>query len=210
VDGAAHQGAVDAQAPTLAVLGCGVDHAYPLAHLDLRDALLAAGGGLLSEHPPGVEPRKHHFPRRNRIAAALVQALVVVEAPARSGALITARLALDLGREILAVPGAVGTRGTAGTHRLLREGAGLCEGAVDVLHALGIDDPDGPRLALRAEPEGAAGVVWRALDAAASLDAATLCARTGLAPEVVTALLVELELGGRARRGHDGGFLRAP
>ena len=208
IDGAAHGGCVDGGGTTLAVLGCGIDHPYPSAHLDLRDDLLAAGGGLLSEHAPGVEPRKHHFPRRNRLAAALVQALVVVEAPARSGALITARLALELGREVLAVPGNVGQRARAGCHRLLREGAALCESAADVLEAIGIDTPDGPGLALRPEPSGEAGLLWRALDAATPVDAGVLCTRTGLAPEIVAAALVELELAGRARRLPEGGFLR--
>lgn len=209
IDGAAHEGCVVGGGPTLAVLGSGVDHPYPSAHVDLRDDLLAAGGGVVSEHPPGTEPRKHHFPRRNRLVAAFVQALVVVEAPARSGALITARLALDLGREILAVPGNVGQRARTGCHRLLREGATLCESAADVLHAIGLDLPDGPGLLLRAEPRGEAGLVWRALDAAAPVDAGALCARTGLAPDVVAAALVELELAGRARRTPSGGVLRA-
>lgn len=208
IDGAAHQGCVAGGGTTLAVLGCGIDHPYPSAHVDLRDDVLAAGGGFLSEHPPGVEPRKHHFPRRNRLVAALVQALVVVEAPRRSGALITARLALDLGREVLSVPGNVGQRAREGCHQLLREGAGLCEGVADVLHAVGIDAPDGPGLPLRAEPRGDAGLLWRHLDAATPLDAGALCARTGLGPEIVAAALVELELAGRARRMPAGGFLR--
>jgi len=209
VDGAAHRGALEGGGGTWAVLGCGIDYPYPVAHLDLRDELLAAGGGFVSEFAPGMHPRKQHFPRRNRIVAALVEALVVVEAPARSGALITARFALDLGREILSVPGNVGQRGRAGCHRLLREGAALCESAADVLATLGLDPAAGASLGLRAEPEGEAGVLWRALDAAAPSDAGVLCTRTGLGPERVASVLVELEMAGRIRRASGGGFLRS-
>jgi DNA processing protein len=209
VDGAAHEGALAVGAPTLAVTGCGLDVDYPLAHLDLRERI-AAAGALLSEHPPGTEPRAFHFPRRNRIVAALAQAVVVVEAPERSGALITARLALDLGREVLAMPGNV-TRGShAGCHRLLKQGAAaLCEGPRDVLELLELAVPGQPdRGRGRPPPEGIGGTLWRALDEDEPLHANQVCTRTGLDATTVAATLTQLELEGRVRRLPGLGFVR--
>ena len=124
VDGAAHRGALDARGATVAVLGSGPDRAYPRAHASLMEDILDSPGGLvLSEHPPGVGPRTHHFPRRNRLLAALAHRVVVVEAAERSGALITARLAAELGREVWAVPGSIFSPVSAGTHALLEDGA---------------------------------------------------------------------------------------
>jgi len=208
IDGAAHEAVVAAGGATLAVLGCGLDHDYPVAHGDLRLALLERGG-LLSEHGPGVEPRRYHFPRRNRIVAALSQAVVVVEAPERSGALITARLALDLGREILAVPGSVFRSGQAGCHLLLRKGtAGLCTGSHDVLTQLGIDPQGRAARERRAPVSGPEAVLWRALDDEEALDANELCRRTGLGPDEVGIALTELEMEGRVRRLPGVGYLR--
>jgi DNA processing protein len=110
IDAAAHQGALDAAAPTFAVLGCGVDVVYPDRHADLFQRI-ATSGGLLSEHAPGVQPKRPHFPSRNRIIAALADAVVVVEAGFRSGALTTASLAKGLAIPVLAVPGSAGTDG---------------------------------------------------------------------------------------------------
>ncbi len=208
VDGAAHEGALAADGSTLAVTGCGLDIDYPLAHVDLRERI-AGAGGLVSEHPPGVEPRAWHFPRRNRIVAAFSDAVVVVEAPARSGALITARLALDLGREILAMPGNV-TRAThAGCHRLLKQGAAaLCEGADDVLAALG-RDALAKAVAARRPPEGGIeATLWRALDPDEPTAANALCVRTGLDASEVAAALASLEIDGRALRVPGLGFVR--
>jgi len=214
VDGAAHEGALAAGGRTLAVTGAGLDIAYPLRHVDLKERI-AAGGAVISEHPPGVEPRRWHFPRRNRLVAALSDVVVVVEAPARSGALITARLALDLGREVLAVPGNV-TRAThAGCHRLLKQGAaGLCEGTADVLLALGegVRGQDGPGGASRRAPAPPAGGVeatlWRMLDADEAQDANVLCLRSGLDAASVAAALAALEIDGRALRVPGLGFVR--
>lgn len=209
VDGAAHAGALTAGGRTLAVMGCGLDVDYPLRHADLKERI-AGSGGLLSEHAPGVEPRRWHFPRRNRLVAAFSDALLVVEAPARSGALITARLALDLGREVLAMPGNV-TRAThAGCHRLLKQGAAaLCEDAADVLHALG---RDGPAAGGRPAPEpprgGVEATLWRALDPDEATDANALCVRTGLDAATVAAALAALEIDGRVLRVPGLGFVR--
>lgn len=205
VDGAAHAGAIAGGSATLAVLGCGADVVYPPEHVGLADDV-AAHGALLSEHPPGTPPQPGHFPRRNRIVAALVQAVVVVEAGTSSGALLTARLAAEAGREVLAVPGPV-DRGThAGCHRLLRDGATLCEGADDVLRALGRGDARGGEArggggaAAPADPPppGPALVVWNALDADDVVAPDALALRTGLSADAVAAALTQLELTGRA------------
>lgn len=140
IDVAAHRGALKAGGPTVAVLGCGIDVRYPAGHEGLAEQV-AACGALVSEYPPGTPPAKHHFPSRNRIISGLARAVVVVEATLRSGALITADLALEQGREVFAVPGSVLNPRSAGPHRLLREGAGWAESASDVLQVLGIPCP---------------------------------------------------------------------
>ncbi len=206
VDGAAHEGALEARATrgaaTLAVLGTGADVAYPLAHLALRRRI-AAQGGLLTEHPPGTAPERHHFPQRNRLVAALSDVVVVVEAPARSGALLTARDALELGRDVLAVPGPAGSGRHAGSHRLLREGAGLCEGAADVLRALRLD-PERPVPPTAGAGPGAplaeAEPLAAFLDPAEPLALDELCRRAGAPAREALLALARLESEGRVRR----------
>jgi len=122
IDGAAHRGALEGGGATVAVLGAGPDRAHPRAHAPLMEALLARGA-VLSEYPPGVSPRKHHFPRRNRLLAALAHRVVVVEAAQRSGALITAGVAAELGREVWAVPASIYSPTARGPHGLLEDGA---------------------------------------------------------------------------------------
>ncbi len=135
VDGAAHRGALDAGGATVGVLGSGLDHEYPAAHRPLYRRMRAEGL-LASEHPPEERPRAAWFPRRNRVLAALAEAVVVVQAGERSGALITADLALDLGRRVMAVPGPVGPAASVGVHELLREGAAPATCPADVLREL--------------------------------------------------------------------------
>ena len=135
VDGAAHEAAREGPGGTVAVLGCGVDVDYPREHARLKEAMVATDL-LLSEFPPGTEPRPQNFPVRNRIIAGLAAGVVVVEASRRSGSLITARLAADCGRDVFAVPGSVFSETSIGTHELLRDGAILCRGAEDVLSEL--------------------------------------------------------------------------
>src|SRR5206468_371176 len=120
---------------TIAGLGCGIDVEYPREHGSLKERL-AAGHLLLSEYPPGSEPRPQNFPIRNRIIAGMSAGVVVVEAARRSGSLITARLANDFGRDVFAVPGSVHSESSEGCHALLRDGAILCRGAEDVLTEL--------------------------------------------------------------------------
>jgi DNA processing protein len=135
IDAAAHRGCLDSGGFTVAVLGCGVDVCYPPEHSELRDAIVAAGC-LISEERPGTEPLKRHFPKRNRLIAALSLAVIVVEATSRSGALSTARWAADLGREVLAVPGSIRSSRSDGTNRLIRDGARPYLGLTDLIEAV--------------------------------------------------------------------------
>jgi DNA processing protein len=198
IDGWAHRGALDARGTTVAVLGCGIDRDYPRAHSALARQI-AEGGLLVSEYPPGVAPAPWRFPARNRIVAGLAGATVVVEAREQSGALITADLALEEGREVLAVPGEITSSLSKGTNALLRLGATPATSAEDVLEAIGIAPP-----APTSPPplDGPAAAVFAVLgDGATTAD--EVAAATGLPAAAVAAALVELELAGlvEARAG---------
>jgi DNA processing protein len=188
VDGAAHRGALQA-GTTVAVLGCGIDRDYPRAHASLA-AEIVREGLIVSEYAPGVEPAPWRFPARNRIVAGLTLATLVIEARERSGALITADLALDEGREVLAVPGEITSQLSRGTNHLLRLGAVPVTCAADVLRVLGVDPPparEPPTLEPRLERVRAV-----VADAAATAD--DVAQATGQSARVVAAALAELEL----------------
>src|SRR6202521_1381883 len=136
IDGEAHQGALDAHGKTLAVLGCGVDVIYPSEHRKLAEAIIAGGGALISELPIGTQPLAENFPTRNRILSGLCLGVVIVEAAAKSGSLITARMALEQDRQVFAVPGSPLSGKTRGSNRLLKEGAKLVECVEDVIEEL--------------------------------------------------------------------------
>lgn len=186
VDGQAHRSALDAGAPTVAVLGCGVDVAYPPEHRGLFERI-GTSGAVVSEHPCGAEPRPHHFPVRNRILAGWTRAVLVTEASLQSGSLITARLALEDGRDVLAVPGPITSPLSEGTNALIADGARLVQGLADVLDELGIcteqartraAGPEDPVLAVL--PRGEA-IGLDDLAGTAGLEAGELLARlTGL------------------------------
>jgi DNA processing protein len=188
IDAEAHRGALEADGPTVAVLGCGIDRDYPAAHAELARRI-AAHGLLVSEYAPGVEPAPWRFPARNRIVAGLCAATVVVEARERSGALITADLGLEEGREVFAVPGEINSSLSAGTNALLKLGATPLTAAADVLAFFGVEDT---------APEGR--------DALLDLLPATadeLVRRTGRPAADIAQALVELELVG-AVSAHEG------
>ena len=198
IDAAAHAGALERGGRTVAVLGCGVDRDYPAATAALA-ARIAERGAVLSEYPPGTPPAPFRFPERNRIVAALADAVVVIEAAGRSGALITARLGMELGRDVLVAPGAPWLDAFTGSNLLLRDGALPLVDAADVLVALGID----PGAARAGDPEGPARRVLAALRREpASAD--VLAARCGIAAVAAAALIAELEAAGHVRRRRDG------
>jgi len=139
IDAEAHRGAIEAEGHTVAVLGCGIDRTYPNAHAELARRIIDAGGMVVSEYEPGIEPAPWRFPARNRLIAALARAVVVVEAREQSGALITVDFALELGRPVFAVPGEITSPLAAGTNALLRDGhARACIEAADVADAVAL------------------------------------------------------------------------
>ena len=201
IDAAAHEGALDAGAGTVAVLGTGIDVIYPAAHAALT-ARIAAHGLLLSEYAAGSEPLPFHFPRRNRLIASLSRGVLVVEAAPQSGSLITARLAADLGREVFAIPGSIHSPLSRGCHQLLRDGAKLVETAQDVLEELRwLPVPTSTHSTAAAEPQAATSNCTL-LDALGHdpADVDTLAARLGEDAGSVAAQLLELELARRVER----------
>jgi DNA processing protein len=202
VDGEAHRGALAAGGPTVAVLGCGIDRDYPRAHAQLAGRI-AESGLIVSEYPPGVEPAPWRFPARNRIVAGLAQATVVVEARERSGALITADFALELGRDVFAVPGEITSTLSRGTNDLIRQGATPLLAVDDVLEALGLERAPA-RQTVSASQEAQA-VLDCLAGGAASLD--ELSRATGVGSAEVAVALTELELAGLVVQG-DGRYRR--
>jgi DNA processing protein len=202
VDSAAHEGALEAGARTVAVLGGGADVPYPASKRVLH-ATLAEEAAVVSELPPDFRPRRWTFPARNRIIAALAELTVVIEAAERSGALITARIARDLGREVGAVPGHVTSPLAAGPNALLRDGAHLVDGpqaVLDLLFGVGARD-----VVLRAGDTGLEPRLERTLRAVREgRDTVATLAAAGAAPPEVMATLGELELRGLVRRGPGG------
>jgi DNA processing protein len=202
IDTAAHLGALDARGRTVAVLGCGLDGVYPPENAKLARRIAAAGGAVVSEFRLGCRPLPGHFPKRNRIIAGWGPGVVVVEAAARSGALVTARLALDEGREVMAVPGHPAAPTAQGANQLIRDGARLVRHAGDIAEELGFE------LAPRAPEQDATGALsWLRQDAPASVE--DLAARSGLGVGELLAQLTELELQARVRRLPGALFVRA-
>ncbi len=210
IDAAAHQGALDGG--TVAVLAGGPDVVYPEENRGLYDEI-AARGAILAESPPGLVPQARHFPRRNRIISGLAYAVVVVEAAPRSGSLITARLALEQGREVFAVPGSPLDPRCRGANRLIRDGATLVEGAEDVIEAVGpmlrapARETETPSYEAPPAPDIPDSLLARARPRiAASLSPTPVAVdeivrQCQFSPAVVPTVLLELELAGRCERG---------
>ncbi len=205
IDGAAHEGALAARAPTIAVLGGGHDHVFPPRHRELATRIAAGGGAVVSPFAPEVVPQPWQFLARNGVIAALADAVVVVEAAARSGALNTAGHAADLGVPVLAFPGDVERPKAAGCNALIRDGATLVRDAADVLSALPALAPAAPQRA-RASQADDPPPVRRVLAALAegTREAASLADRVALGPSELSSILGELEATGRIERGSDG------
>ena len=207
IDAAAHQGALQTGGPTIAVLGCGLDVAYPKSHAALL-AEIAASGLLLSEYPLGTPPDGFRFPARNRLISGLSAGVAVVEATEKSGSLITATLALDQGREVFAVPGRVDPVKSAGCHWLIRQGAQLVRHGDDILEALGWGAAGLVSSTPASEAVGAATTaplsdeerqLWAVLEAYPQ-DIDTLGRRSTLSVSALPGLLLHLELRGLVRQ----------
>lgn len=214
IDSAAHRGALAAGGRTIAVLGSGVDVVYPSENRHLADRI-AEDGALVSQFAPGTRPLAYHFPERNRVIAGLSLGVVVVEAAERSGSLITAGVAADLGREVMAVPGRVTSAESRGTHRLIQDGAALVQDGEDVIAALPARWRACVGAAVRradrsdeALPIGAdQGRVLGALgEEPTGID--DIIERSGVPSGRATALLLELELDGRIRQIEGKRFVR--
>lgn len=202
IDGAAHEGALSANGVTIAVMGTGIDVIFPAQHRQLAERIVASGGALVAEMPPGTPPRAGHFPRRNRIISGLARGVLVIEASPASGSLITARLALEQGREVLAIPGSIHNPLARGCHRLIRDGARLVETVSDIVEELGPWDMATsiqayePEPVVEALPEGDAGLVWAQIGFDPR-DTDDLAGQTGLDAGRLLQALLELELAGR-------------
>jgi len=201
IDAAAHRGALRELGGTIAVLGSGIDRIYPHEHTALA-AAIETRGLLVSEHPPGSAPRALHFPQRNRIIAALSLGTLVVEAARRSGSLITARLANELGREVFAVPGSIHNPLARGCHALLRDGAKLVEEVADILSelapVLGLPNPS-PRAEHAGAPLEPSGAAQRAVLSQLGFEPRTLtelAEMAGLTAAELSSMLLVLELDG--------------
>ena len=203
IDAAAHRGALEAGGRTIAVLGSGVDVAYPQQNRGLIERI-AREGLVISEYPPGVRAEPFRFPARNRLVAALSRGVVIVEGARGSGSMLTAEHALDLGREVFAMPGSVASELSAVPLALIREGAIMIRGWDDLMCDLGLNVPAGPGPSAGPgggmpgpPPDGAERAVWDAL--ASSMLPDTLAARTRLPVPAVISALVGLELRGLVR-----------
>jgi DNA processing protein len=208
VDAAAHEGALRAGGRTIAVLGAGLDVPYPAAHRELFDRIVTSGGALVSEYEDGTPPARWSFPRRNRLVSGLSEAVVVVRAGERSGALITADWALRQGVPVLAVPGDVREEGTAGPIALLRRGAKVAASARDVLETLGM----GRQLALAVEGaapalEGDEAALFSVLGRVPS-HADEVARAAGVRSATALAALLALELRGLCEQRPGHYFLR--
>ena len=209
VDSAAHDGALNAGGYTVAVLGCGVDVVYPPENGKLL-ARIAEQGAIVSEYWPGTEPLPHHFPVRNRIISGLARGVAVVEAAEKSGSLITADWALEQGRDVFAVPGSIFSATSAGTNRLIKQGAKPVTTAADILEEYGLGAAGGGGRPRRPEPAGDEGRVWDALSCDEPLTVDELIMRVGLPAPVITYILLQLELKGMAAEFGGRRYVRLP
>ena len=202
IDSTAHYGALAVNGRTIAVLGSGIDVVYPPENRNLYESI-AEHGAVVSEFPIGTEPNAYNFPARNRIISGLSLGVLVVEASLKSGSLITARLALEQGRDVFAVPGNVHSYKSKGTHRLLKEGAKLVESAQDIRDEIRVNASEAaleetqPDAAVDLNPESRS--VYQLLqEAPVQID--EIIAHTGFASSQVSAILLDLELNGLIRQ----------
>src|SRR3989338_2370193 len=194
MDAAAHRGALRGKGSSVAIVGTGLDKVYPAANRDLAHAL-AQQGALVSEFPLGTPPLAANFPRRNRLISGMSAGCLVVEASLQSGSLITARLALEQGRDVFAITGSIHAPQSKGCHALLKQGAKLVETAQDILEELGSSLPASPACSHATQGAGSALLLDQIGFDPVDLD--TLCARCSLTMAELSAMLLVLELEGR-------------
>lgn len=209
VDSAAHRGALDVSGMTVALLGCGADVVYPPEHRALAEGM-TRDGAIVSELMPGTPPHPAFFPRRNRLISGLSRAVVVIEAGEKSGSLITARCALEQGRDVLAVPGSVLSGRNRGGHALLRDGAKIVETADDILEELGVPpgrQAQGSTVTCCGSGPGGDPLLAH-LPRGEACDLDTLAERSGWPPARLLPRLFELELQGTVQRVGGGRFMR--
>jgi len=202
IDAAAHRGGLDAAGSTIAVLGTGADILYPARNRALGERI-ASEGLIVSEFPLGTPPHGSNFPRRNRVISGLARGCLVVEAALASGSLITARLAAEQGRDVFAMPGSIHSPHSKGCHALIKQGAKLVESAQDLLQELGIEALAAP---VAAAAGAAAGLLAHLGYDPSDID--TLCARSGLTADLVSAMLLQLELDGKVASLPGGQYQR--
>ena len=219
IDADAHRGALDAGAPSVAILATGLDRIYPRSNAGLAGELIETGA-VITERAPGTPPLPENFPRRNRLISGLCLGVLVVEASLRSGSLITARLAADEGREVFAIPGSVDNPLSRGCHALIRDGAKLVESVVDVIEELahlgGLQGPPAPSEPAASDDsagaDGESGEPARCVLEAVGHDPVTLdqlVEHTGLTPDRLSSILLPLELDGRLDALPGGRYVRA-
>lgn len=213
IDYCAHQGTLDANGRTVAVLGCGADRIYPQRHSHLAEKI-TRNGALVSEFPPGTAPLARNFPRRNRVISGLSTGILVVEADQRSGSLITARFAADQGREVFAVPGSIYNPLTKGCHYLIKQGAKLVESLEDILEELQVSPRSVHSVIGKQENAGDSvtdfDIKYRQLLDNLSFDPVSidrLVDITGLTSETVSSMLLILEIRGIVSSSH-GMYMR--
>jgi len=215
IDAAAHEGALEAGAMTVAFLGHGIDQVYPASNRQLAERIAGHNGAICTEFPPGTPPRREHFPQRNRLISGLSLGTLVVEAARRSGSLISARLASEQGREIFAIPGSIHNPLSRGCHKLIRQGAKLVESADDIVSELGplvehlvrIPDAMTPAGKTATQPD----TDYEMLLGVMAFDPVTpddLADRSGLTIDQVSSMLLILELEGKIESQAGGRYSR--
>jgi len=192
VDGLAHKGALEAKGKTIAVLGSGLNYIYPASHKKLAEEIVKKGGAVISEYPPDTGPRKEFFPMRNRIVAGLSLGTLVIEAPKISGALITARLALEENREVMAVPSDIWRKSAEGSNDLLKKGAKVITSPQDVLEIFNLElkiNPEEKEQKLETKEEK---LIFEAIKNE-PMDIDKIAEKTGLPIPTINAALTQLE-----------------
>ena len=223
IDGKAHHGALDAGAPTIAVIATGIDRVYPARHRDLAHKIVQ-NGAIVSEFPIGTQPKAENFPRRNRIISGLSYGTLVVEAALRSGSLITARLAMEQNREVFAIPGSIHNSLARGCHQLIRQGAKLVETAQDILEEMvielgdniSIEDTPPQQISLESDESTQLSTDDSNMDMITLLDSMgydpvpvdQLVVLTGFSPEAVSSMLLMLELNNKISSNGGGTYTR--